>query len=452
MSTISPVATIACPRCKQDIPARLEQLIDVGTDPTIKHRFLSGNLNIVECKLCSFRGMAATPLVYHDPTKELLLTYTPVELNLPLHEKEQILGALTRSLISHIPTKERKGYLLQPKEIMAMDGLINAILEADGVTAEMIETQRSKTNLLQDLAAATENDLPNLIEENDEQIDELFFQLLAVLQRKSDEDKNSQMMLAFEKLEQQLLTYSTFGKETRQQIQSIQKAAKELDALGKNFTREKFVQLVTDADDEHHITSLITLARPAADYEFFIMLTAQIEKSTGEEQQRLINTRTIVLETVQNIDAAAEEKAKASTAVLQTLLTAEDPAAATKERLHEIDETLLMLLQNNIEAERKKDNLETVTQLEELRATIMQTIHESAPPEIQLVNELLSLETDEEAQTMLRRRVVELTDETLLAMKRAANQLRTSGKTTLADKLEAYHTMAEKEIAAAKWR
>jgi hypothetical protein len=37
-------------------------------------------------------------------------------------------------------------------------------------------------------------------------------------------------------------------------------------------------------------------------------------------------------------------------------------------------------------------------------------------------------------------------------MKRAANQLRTSGKTALADKLEAYHTLAEKEIAAAKWR
>lgn len=452
MSTISPVATIACPRCKQDIPARLEQLLDVGTDPTVKHRFLSGNLNIVECKLCSFRGMAATPLVYHDPTKELLLTYTPVELNLPLHEKEKLLGALTRSVISHIPTKDRKGYLLQPKEMLAMDGLINAILAADGVTPEMIEKQRSTTSLLQELAAATENDIQTLIEEKDEQIDELFFQLLGALRKRADEDKNNQMAMAFEKLEQHLLTYSTFGRETRLQIQSLQKAAKDLDALGKSFTREKFVQLVTDARDEPAIAALISLARPAADYEFFIMLTAQIEKSTGEEQKRLTNTRAIVLETVQNIDAAAEEKTKAAGAVLHALLSADDPSAAIKDHLHEIDETLLMFLQNNIEAETKKDNLEKANRLEELRAAIMQTLHETAPPEIQFVNELLSLENDEEAQTMLKRRVVELTDETLLAIKRAANQLRTSGNTALADKLEAYHTLAEKEIAAAKWR
>ena len=452
MSTIAPVTTIACPRCKQNIPAKLEQLLDVGADAGVKQRLLSGNINIVECQLCSFRGMAATPLVYHDPEKELLLTYTPVELHLPLHEKEHILGALTRLVVGRIPTKNRKGYLLQPKEMLGMEGLTNAILAGEGVTPEMIEQQRSKAKLLQDLAAATEKDIPKLIEENDQQIDELLFQLLTALRRKSEEDKNSQMTLAFEKLEQQLLTYSTFGRETRLQVESLQTAATELDELGKDLTREKFVQLVAAAREDHHITSLITLARPAADYEFFIMLTAQIEKSTGEEQQRLKNTRALVLETVQKIDAAAEERAKAAAAVLQTLLTAEDPSEATKEHLHEIDETLLMLLQHNIEAARKDNNFETVNRMEELRAAIMHALHESAPPEIQLVNELLALENDEEAQTMIRRRVVELTDETLITMKRSADQLRTSGKTALADKLEGYHTLAEKEIAAAKWR
>ncbi|MDP7346454.1 MAG: hypothetical protein QF690_05340, partial [Anaerolineales bacterium] len=88
----------------------------------------------------------------------------------------------------------------------------------------------------------------------------------------------------------------------------------------------------------------------------------------------------------------------------------------------------------------------------ELRAAIMQTLHESAPPEIRFVNELLALETDEEAEQMIKRRTAELNAETLSGMKSAAEQLRASSRPELADKLDHYRTVAEKEITAAKWR
>ncbi len=452
MNLIDAGPTINCPRCKQSIPARVEQLLDVGADPTTKERLLSGKVNVVECPLCSFNGMAAAPLVYHDPEKELLLTYTPAELNLTLAEKERVLGALTRTVLGRIAAEKRKGYLLQPKEMLSMEGLINAVLAGEGVTAEMIEQQRKKTKLLQQLASAAEAELPDLIKETDEQIDALFFQLLAALRTQSESNKDSPVPPELGKLEQLLLQHSTFGQETRQQAEALQTAATELEALGEELTREKFVQLIIAARNDHHVTSLVTLARPAADYQFFILLTEQIEKSTREERKRLENIRTLVLETVQKIDAVAEERAKVAAGVLQELLQAEDLPAAVKEHLPSIDETLLMLMQHNIEAAREEKNERAVSHLEELRAAIMQTLHESAPPEIRFVNELLALETDEEAEQMIKRRVAELNAETLSGMKSAAEQLRASSRPELADKLDHYRTVAEKEITAAKWR
>ena len=452
MSTITPSTTIACPRCKQNVPAKIEQLLDVGADPVIKQRLLSGKINIVECPLCSFRGMAATPLVYHDPEKEFLLTYTPVELNLPLPEKENILGALTRAVLGRIPTEKRKGYLLQPKEMYSMEALINAILAGEGITPEMIKEQRSKTTLLQDLVTASENELPGLIKEHDEQIDGLFFQLLAALKTQSPDEQDSPVTPELEKLEEQLLTHSRFGQETRLQIDAMRTAASELETLGKDLTREKFVQLVADAHDDHKIISLITLARPAADYEFFILLTEQIDKSTSEERKRLENTRTLVLETIQKIDAAAEERAKAAAGLLQTLLHSDDLHGSIKEHLPEIDETMLMILQQNITAATKEKNDDTTNRLKELHAAIMQALHESAPPAIRMVNELLALETDEDAESMIRSRAEELNDETLSTMRRVEEQLRSKGNHELEEKLVRYRTMVKNQITAAKWR
>ena len=146
--------------------------MDVASDPSVKQRLLSRNFNIIECPLCSFHGMASVPLIYHDPAKETLLTFTPPELNLTLDQKESMLGGLTRTLLGNIPTQERKAYLLQPHEMLSMDGLINAVLAGEGVTPEMIEKQRAQTQLIQDLATTSKTNLPDLIKENDEQIDE----------------------------------------------------------------------------------------------------------------------------------------------------------------------------------------------------------------------------------------------------------------------------------------
>ena len=71
--------TIKCPTCGTPQIADIEQVIDVARDPGSKARFLQGRLNFFRCPSCGFQGALAAPLVYHDPLKELFLTYIPPE-------------------------------------------------------------------------------------------------------------------------------------------------------------------------------------------------------------------------------------------------------------------------------------------------------------------------------------------------------------------------------------
>lgn len=73
-----PQTQTTCPNCRQPVIADIEQLFDVGVDPQNKQRILSGMANHISCPNCRYEGSAAVPIVYHDPEKELLLTYFPL--------------------------------------------------------------------------------------------------------------------------------------------------------------------------------------------------------------------------------------------------------------------------------------------------------------------------------------------------------------------------------------
>ena len=100
---------IQCPNCKAPITASIEQLIDVNKDPGAKARLLSGSINRMNCPSCGFEGQIATPLVYHDPEKELLLSFMPVELNIPKDEQERLIG----KMINQVTEKLLLTYILQ---------------------------------------------------------------------------------------------------------------------------------------------------------------------------------------------------------------------------------------------------------------------------------------------------------------------------------------------------
>ena len=95
-----PRTQMNCPQCQTPILADVQQLFDVGAHPQDKQIFLSGAHNIAQCENCGFQGMLATPIVYHDPEKELLLTFVPAEIGLPRDEQEKLIGGLINQAVN----------------------------------------------------------------------------------------------------------------------------------------------------------------------------------------------------------------------------------------------------------------------------------------------------------------------------------------------------------------
>src|SRR5690606_10637263 len=118
-------------------------------------RLLSGRTNTVLCPSCGVTSTVAAPLLYHDSAKELLISFVPMELGLPKEQQEKVMGDLMRQLTAQIPKDSFKGYLFQPRQALTMQGLVEQILQADGVTPEMMEQQRARVRLVETLLQAS---------------------------------------------------------------------------------------------------------------------------------------------------------------------------------------------------------------------------------------------------------------------------------------------------------
>src|SRR5574342_544139 len=154
-----PQTQIACPRCRQQLPANVEQLFDVTQDPQAKQRLLGGVSNMARCPYCGYQGRLATPIVYHDNDKELLLTFFPPELSMPLNEQERIIGPLIKQITDRLPPEKRKAYLLSPTANLTFESMVQVILGKDGVTPEMLKEQQDRVALIERLLQASSNDV-----------------------------------------------------------------------------------------------------------------------------------------------------------------------------------------------------------------------------------------------------------------------------------------------------
>src|SRR5512143_2158307 len=171
-----------CPRCRQPIIAEVEQLFDVGADPQAKQRFLSGGANVAQCQNCGYQGPLSTPIVYHDPDKELLLTYFPPELGLPVNEQERLVGPLITQAVNRLPNEKRKAYLFRPQTMLTLQSMIEKVLEGEGITREMMDASQQRLNLLQRLMGASSSDVrQEIVKQEAKLIDERFFEILSRL-------------------------------------------------------------------------------------------------------------------------------------------------------------------------------------------------------------------------------------------------------------------------------
>jgi hypothetical protein len=449
-----PIKTqVSCPNCRMPVMTNLEQLFDVTQDPSAKQRFLSGRFNLIQCPNCRFQGQAATVLLYHDADKEILMSYAPMELGLPQAEQERVVGKLMNEVINKLPQEKRKGYLLSPKAAFTLQGLMERVLEADGITKEMLDAQRAKAQIAQKFLAAPEAQWPEMVKEHDAQMDAAFFQMLTASAESTFASGNqgaAQQMLA---IRNKLMELSTFGATAREQQKKIEAAARQLQDLGDKLTQDKLLEMVLAAEDEITVAAYVSLARPAMDYAFFEALTRRIDRAAGAEKDRLAKVREQLLKLTQEIDQAEQARVAEAAQLLKELMEAPDLQAALLEAVPDIDDTFMAVLNANMEAATKAKRRDVYEALQRINDAIMKMVQESAPPEIRLVNELLQIETEEVAVTALKSRMKEVNLQQLVeAMTYIVESLRQSGQPAAAERLEKLRVVALGEAMAANWK
>jgi hypothetical protein len=438
----SAATQITCPNCQQPFRAILEQLLNVDSDPSVKERLLSGRLNLVTCPHCGFQGSMATPLMYHDNEKQLAITYVPVELGLQKVEEEQIIGSMSRYLVQSLPEEAPKGYLLNPKQVLTLQGMIDLILEADGITPEMIEEQRRKVELVEEMANTPSEDLDALIEANTDMFDAIFFEILSAAAQAASQGGDSQRSLRLLNARSRLLEVTEVGQMIKAQQEAFSEAAEELRALGETISREQFLQvLINAADNSIKIAALATMGRSLIDYTLFQMITDRIKVTDDPaEKERLTGLREELLE----INAAFEQQARAVLAqaveTLKAFLTAPDVGAAVRANASRLDDAFLQVLQANLEEARRSGQLDAYSKLREVRDEVLKLLQEASPPELRLINDLMSIENDDEALEALRgradeinERVIELMDEIVGHFQEAGNEVAVQRMTALRD-------------------
>jgi hypothetical protein len=380
---------IACPRCKQIIPANVEQLFDVTADPQAKQRLLSGQVNFARCPYCGYQGRLATPVVYHDNEKELLLTFFPSELGLPVNEQERMIGPLIKQVMERLPAEKRKGYLLKPQANLTHESMIETILGKDGVTPEMIKSQQERVQFIERLMQVTSKDVrTELIKQNAKLIDEQFFALFSRIAQSAMNSGQEQMARVLIDVQTQLLEETDYGRQLKESVGELEAAQHELQEAGQGLTREKLLDFVLASKTDGRLRAYVSLARPGMDYVFFQTLTEQIEKAAGDEKTRLEGIREKLLAFVADMDKQVEARYKQAQDFVEALLKEADIEKAVTANLDKFTQDAVDIAQQMLKQATEKNEYERMGKLQKM-IQVLQTA--SAPPEIAIIEQLIQL-------------------------------------------------------------
>ncbi len=409
-----PQTQIACPNCRQMIAANVEQLFDVTQDPQAKQRLLGGVSNMARCPHCGFQGRLATPIVYHDNDKELLLTFFPPELNVPLNEQEKIIGPLIKKITDSLPAEKRKGYLLSPSPNLTYESMIKVILGKDGVTPEMLKAQQDRVGIVERLIQASSADVRSeIIKQNSALFDEQFFALFSRLAQGAMQSGQDTIGKQLADVQRQLLDETEFGRGLRESVGELETAQKSLQEAGQSLTREKLLDFVLESPNDARLRGYVTLARQGMDYQFFQLLTEKIDKAAGDEKTRLESIREKLLEYTNEMDKQIEARYKQAQEFVESLLAQEDIVKAVRDNIDGFTQDSVDLVNQMLRQASEKNDYTRMGKLQKMVEVLREV---STPPEVALVEQLLDAPDDAAVEQMLEANKAMVNDQFMQAL------------------------------------
>jgi len=383
------------------IPANVEQLFDVSHEPASKQRLMSGQSNYARCPHCGYEGRLATPIIYHDNEKELLLTFFPPELGLPLNEQEKMIGPLIKQVVDRLPPEKRKGYLFSPQANLTYESMMETILNKDGISSEMIKSQQERVQFMEKLMQVTSKDVRlELIKQNEKIIDEQFFALFSRIAQNAMQSGQEPIARALIEIQTMLLDETAYGRQLKESVAEMEAAQQVLQEAGQSLTREKLLDFVIEAKSDARIRAYVSMARAGMDYVFFQNLTDKIEKASPEEKTTLEGIREKLLFFTNEIDRQMEARLKQAQKFVETILEQPDIEKATQANLDNFSQDAVEVVNQMLRQASEANDYTRMGKLQKM-VQVLQTAS-APPPEVAFIEQLLQVPDDAGVEQMLK--------------------------------------------------
>lgn len=441
---------IQCPQCGTNYVAEIHQVIDARQNPELKQQLLSGQLNLAVCPNCGAGGQVSTVLVYHDPEHELFMVYVPPELNLNQVQREQIIGQLSQQVMNNTPPEQRRAYLFQPQMILNMQTFLEKVLETEGITPEMIARQREQAELLQTLARADKDVADHLIKERVGEIDETFFAMLQSYIDAASQMNDERQLLPLVNLRARLMTETPAGRRLEKRQVALHKFNQDARKQGQLTPELLLKHVLANQEDEDVVNSLVLAGQAALSYEFFQLLTDEIEEQERAGNQdaarRLSEIRSNLLQLYDAMQQQSQQMLETADNTLQTILSAPDREAAIQENLDQIDDAFMYVLSARTAEAEEKGRTAEVQALNEVYDLILKQAEGELPPEIQLLNQLVRAETKAEQEQLLEENEELLSPQLLMIVDRVLEQAQDAGQNELNSRLQSVKSLIETRL------
>ena len=435
-------AQVRCPSCGTTYVVPIFTIIDLGANPELRGALLGGQVNTAVCQTCGAGGPLNMPLMVHDPEHQFLGVYMPLNGRSAELERQKAIGDLTQMLMRRVPSEARKGYMLQPKQFIEWDQLLEQLWGFEGVTPEMLRKQRDQSTLLQRLLTVADDPsaMDILIGRSAKLIDRDFFTLLdQLLMMSRGQEEGMEQLRGLRDI---LLDKTEAG----QQVKAQQERARALmGRLQAGKSREEVLDIIVEAwaaEDGRQMAGTLAIATGiATDYQFLMLLSQRIDAAADvEERSELMELRSFLLEVQEQVQEqqkqAQAQMAEEAQAVLQEVLQATDTAAALREHSEQVDEVFLALLAANIQAAERSGATAAARRLTQIYQQALAIAQDKLPPEMRLLNQALMAPDDAVARQLLRENRELLTSEFVENMKVLERDMREGGRTDLADRMK----------------
>ena len=441
---------LTCPQCGTPYSAEVHQVVDSKHTPHLKQQLLNGQLNVAVCPSCGAGGQIASLMLFHDADHEIFMVHLPQELHLNQVQREQMIGQLAKQVMDDLPAEERRAYMFQPQIMLNWQAFMEKVLETEGITPEMIARQKSQSELLQTLVRADKDVQDVLLKERADEIDETFFAMLQQFVDMASQAQDNKQMVKITNLRARLMTETAAGRRMEQQQMALHKLSREAKKQGGLSPAMLVEHIVANQEQPHVVDALVMAGQGALQYEFFSLLTAEIEKveAAGNKTAaaRLTSLRADLLKLYEGMQQQSRSMMEQALATLNIILAAPDKNQALAENIQKIDEAFMAVLVARMNEADAKNDLAEFQALNEIHSLIYAQMERTLPPHVQLLNELVRAESAKEQVALLNENEELVSDELIQLIDQVMEQAGGAGQEELNGRLQSVKTLIQARL------